>query len=54
MGVWALNIPWHLTSLDMTDRMSGGKIFRANIMLGLYMTMVALLEMLTTRVYMRQ
>ena len=54
VGVWALNVPWHLRSLDMRDRTSGGKVFRANIMLGLYMTVVAVLEMLTTRVYMRQ
>ena len=54
VGVWALNIPWHLRSLDMRDRASGGRIFRANIMLGLYMTVVALLEMLTTRVYLHQ
>lgn len=54
VGVWALNIPWHLRLLNMRDRTSGGKIFRANILLGLYMTVVALLEMLTTRVYMRQ
>lgn len=52
VGVWALNIPWHLRSLDLRDHKSGGKIFRANILLGLYMTVVALLEMLSTRVYM--
>lgn len=54
VGVWALNIPWHLRSLDMREGASGGRIFRANIMLGLYMTVVAVLEMLTTRVHMRQ
>jgi len=52
IGVWALNLPWHVLSLDMKDRKSGGKIFMANIMLGLYMTVIALLELLTTRVHL--
>ena len=53
LGVRALNVPWHVLSLDMNDRRSGGKIFKANIMLGLYMTGIALVELLITRVYFR-
>lgn len=53
LGVWTLNLPWHVLSLDMNDRKSGGKIFKANIMLGLYMTGIALLELFITRVYLR-
>lgn len=52
LGVWALNIPWHILSLDMNDRRSGAKIFKANIMLGLYMTCIALVELLIARVYL--
>ncbi|KAL9579880.1 MAG: hypothetical protein Q9203_006523 [Teloschistes exilis] len=50
IGVWAANIPWHVLSLDMTNRRSGGKIFKANIMLGLYMTGIAMTELVVTRV----
>ncbi|KAI4088536.1 MAG: hypothetical protein L6R37_008180 [Teloschistes peruensis] len=50
IGVWAANIPWHVLSLDMTNRKSGGKIFKANIMLGLYMTGIAMTELVVTRV----
>ena len=53
LGVWALNIPWHVLSLDMDDPRSGAKIFKANIMLGLYMTGIALVELLIMRVYIR-
>ena len=53
LGVWALNLPWHDFSLDMSNRKSGGNIFKANIMLGLYMTGIALVELITTRVYLR-
>jgi hypothetical protein len=52
LGVWAANLPWHVLSLDMGDRKSGGRIFKANIMLGLYMTVVALVELAVTRVYL--
>ena len=52
LGVWAVNVPWHVVSLDLLDRKSGGKIFKRNIMLGLYMTGVALVELLITRVYL--
>lgn len=51
LGVWAVNVPWHVLSLDMTNRKSGGKIFKQNIMLGLYMTGIALIELMVTRVY---
>lgn len=47
-----MNIPWHVLSLDKENRESGGKIFKANIMLGLYMTAIALVELLFTRVYL--
>ncbi|RDL32635.1 4-hydroxybenzoate polyprenyltransferase [Venustampulla echinocandica] len=50
VAVWAVNMPWHVLSLDVKDRKSGGKIFKANILLGLYMTGVALVELLATRV----
>ena len=53
IGVWAVNLPWHVFSLDMSSRESGGKIFKANIMLGLYMTGIALVELLITRVYLK-
>lgn len=53
LGVWAVNIPWHVLSLDQGNRNSGGKIFKANIMLGLYMTAITLVELLVTRVYLQ-
>ena len=53
LGVWALNLPWHVLSLNLDDRKSGGRIFKRNIMLGLYMTGIALAELITTRVYLR-
>lgn len=53
VGVWAVNIPWHLFSLDLQDRTSGGRIFKANIKLGLYMTAVTVIELFITRVYLR-
>lgn len=52
-GVWALNMPWHMLSLDVNDPKSGGKIFQANIKLGLYMTAIVLVELIATRVYLR-
>ncbi len=51
LGVWALNIPWHIKSLNLNDRESGGKIFKANIKLGLYLTVVVMAELMSTRVY---
>ncbi|KAL8663149.1 MAG: hypothetical protein Q9202_004081 [Teloschistes flavicans] len=53
LGVWAINIPCHVFSLDMMNRKSGGQIFKANIMLGLYMTGIAMVELLVTRVDLR-
>ena len=53
LGVWAVNLPWHVFSLDAENPKSGGKVFKANIMLGLYMTAIALIELLITRVYLR-
>jgi len=50
VAVWAVNIPWHVLSLDLQDRKSGGRIFKRNIILGLWMTGVALAELATTRV----
>ena len=49
LGVWAVNVIWHITSLDLSDRKSGGKIFKANIMLGLYMTGISILELAVSR-----
>jgi len=51
VGVWALNIPYHVLSLDLNDRKSGGRIFKANIFLGLYMTIVTIVELFAVRVY---
>ena len=53
LGVWAINLPWHVLTLDLADSESGGKIFKANIMLGLYMTGIALVELLVMRVYLK-
>lgn len=52
LGVWAINMPWHVMSLDANNRQSGGKIFKANIMLGLYMSVITLVELLVTRVHL--
>jgi 4-hydroxybenzoate polyprenyltransferase len=49
VGVWALNVIWHVASLDVNDRKSGGKIFKANIMLGLYMSAISVLELAVSR-----
>ncbi|KAL8703728.1 MAG: hypothetical protein Q9201_003101 [Fulgogasparrea decipioides] len=53
LGVWAANLPWHVYSLDIMNRKSGDKIFKANIRMGLYMTGIALVELMVTRVYLR-
>ncbi|KAI6782837.1 uncharacterized protein J7T54_000980 [Emericellopsis cladophorae] len=50
VGVWAMNIPWHLVKLNLADRHSGGKVFKANILLGLYMSALTVVEMTLTRV----
>ncbi|KAK7718826.1 hypothetical protein SLS57_005936 [Botryosphaeria dothidea] len=49
LGVWTVNVIWHVASLDLNDRKSGGKIFKANIMLGLYMTGISVLELAVSR-----
>lgn len=60
LGVWAANLVWHVASLDLSDRKSGGRIFKANIMLGLYMTGISVLELAVSRLsgldlgYMRE
>ncbi|KAJ5951551.1 uncharacterized protein N7479_009964 [Penicillium vulpinum] len=51
LGVWMVSMPWHILSLDLTDRRSGGRIFKSNIKLGLYLTGVSLLELFVVRVY---
>lgn len=33
LGGWAMNLPWHILSLDMSNRKFGGKIFKANIVM---------------------
>lgn len=48
--VWALNLPWHIISLDTSDRRSGGRVFKANIKLGLYLTVVSIAELVVNRV----
>lgn len=50
IAVWAVNIPWHIMSLDTSDRNCGGRLFKANIMLGLYFSVVAVVELAVTRV----
>ncbi|KAK6008857.1 hypothetical protein QM012_000760 [Aureobasidium pullulans] len=50
VGVWTLSVPRHIVSFDIGDRKSGGRIFRANIKLGLYLTGVSLAELLFMRV----
>lgn len=50
VGVWTLSVPRHLVSFDLNDRRSGGRIFKANIKLGLYLTGVSLVELLYMRV----
>lgn len=52
LGVWTVSLPWHVFSLDAKNPKSGGRIFKANIMLGLYMTAVALVELIVTRVHL--
>ncbi|KAL5405908.1 hypothetical protein PMIN03_008111 [Paraphaeosphaeria minitans] len=52
LGVWAVNVIWHVVSLDLNNRKSGGKIFKANIMLGLYMTVISVLELAVSRLSM--
>lgn len=49
LGVWTVNVIWHVASLDLNNRKSGGKIFKANIMLGLYMTVISVLELAVSR-----
>lgn len=49
LGVWTVNVIWHVAALDLNDRKSGGKIFKANIMLGLYMTGISVLELAVSR-----
>lgn len=52
LAVWAGSMPWHIWRLDLSDRGSGGRIFKDNIKLGLYLTLVTLIELGFTRVYM--
>jgi 4-hydroxybenzoate polyprenyltransferase len=49
LGVWVVSVPWHIMSLDLKDRNSGGRIFKANIKLGLYLTVVCMLELIVVR-----
>ena len=53
LGIWTVSLPWHVMTLDVAKPESGGKIFRANIMLGMYMTAIVLVELVVTRVYLR-
>jgi 4-hydroxybenzoate polyprenyltransferase len=44
IGFWALSVPFQFLGLDPTVPGSGGKVFKFNITLGLYVTMVVLAE----------
>ncbi|KAF3095460.1 hypothetical protein TWF569_011639 [Orbilia oligospora] len=48
--VWGLNIPFHLLSLDTKNPKTGGKVFLMNILLGLWITIVCVIELWTTTV----
>lgn len=50
VGVWTVNLLWHILSLDNRDRKSGGRIFKANIKLGLHLTVVSVVELVFNRV----
>lgn len=50
IGAWTLNVPYHILALNINDPRSGGRIFKANIMLGLYFTVVAVAELMVIRV----
>ena len=50
IGAWTLSIPWDLLHLDLSDPKSGGRIFKLNIQLGLYMTVLTIVELALTRV----
>ncbi|KAJ5769076.1 hypothetical protein N7520_003635 [Penicillium odoratum] len=51
LGVWMVSVPWHIMTLDLKDRNSGGVVFKRNIKLGLYLTVVSLVELFVVRVY---
>jgi 4-hydroxybenzoate polyprenyltransferase len=44
IGLWAMSVPFQFLGLDPTKPGSGGKIFKFNITLGMYVTMVVLAE----------
>ncbi|KAF3935162.1 hypothetical protein ABW20_dc0107262 [Dactylellina cionopaga] len=48
--VWGLNIPVQLFFLDLKKPKTGGKVFLMNILLGLWITVVAIVELWTTTV----
>ncbi|KAK6544878.1 hypothetical protein TWF694_001557 [Orbilia ellipsospora] len=48
--VWGMNIPFQLLSLDVKQPKTGGKVFLMNILLGLWITLVAIAELWTTTV----
>ena len=50
VGAWIISIPYHTLALDLADRKSGGRNFKANIMLGLFFTVVAVIELCIPRV----
>jgi len=45
IAVWAVTIPYNLKCLDLSDRNSGGRVFRQNISLGGYVSLVAVAEL---------
>ncbi|KAI5778481.1 UbiA prenyltransferase family-domain-containing protein [Geopyxis carbonaria] len=54
LGVWGLSFPMQLKMLDLNNPKSGGKVFQFNIMLGMYITAVSLVELAwsTTKIVM--
>ncbi|KAF3905060.1 hypothetical protein AA313_de0207203 [Arthrobotrys entomopaga] len=48
--VWGMNIPLQLLALDVKQPKTGGKVFLMNILLGLWITLVAIAELWTTTV----
>lgn len=48
--VWAFSIPYQISSLDRSNSKTGGKVFKMNIMLGLWVSLVAITELFVSRV----
>jgi len=48
IGLWAISVPFQLYILNPGVSRSGGKVFSFNIMLGLYVTFVTLMEVVVS------